>query len=129
MPWTIWAGVVAVTSSAIGATWDVSWHRSIGRDSFLTPAHIAIYACGVLAAIICGYLIFYTKFGHSQRLKSEAVTVLGFKAPLGAFIAAWGGIAMLVSAPFDNWWHAAYGLDVKIISPPHTLLVLGIRGV
>jgi hypothetical protein len=107
----------------------VSWHRSIGRDSFLTPAHLAIYACGVIAALICGYLILYTTFGHSQRLKSEAVSVLGFQAPLGAFIAAWGGIAMLTSAPFDNWWHAAYGLDVKIVSPPHTLLILGIRGV
>jgi hypothetical protein len=32
---------------------------------------------------------------------------------------------MLASAPFDNWWHNAYGLDVKIISPPHTLLSLG----
>jgi hypothetical protein len=125
----VWAGVLAVTSSTIGGTWDVSWHRSIGRDSFLTPAHLAIYACGVIAAIICSYLILYTTFGHSQRLKSEAVSVLGFQAPLGAFIAAWGGIAMLTSAPFDNWWHNAYGLDVKIISPPHTLLILGIRGV
>lgn len=36
---------------------------------------------------------------------------------------------MLTSAPFDNWWHSAYGLDVKIISPPHTLLLLGDRAV
>jgi len=36
---------------------------------------------------------------------------------------------MLTSAPFDNWWHNAYGLDVKIISPPHTLLMLGVFGV
>jgi hypothetical protein len=36
---------------------------------------------------------------------------------------------MLTSAPFDNWWHNAYGLDVKIVSPPHTLLVLGVFGV
>ncbi len=55
--------------------------------------------------------------------------MLGFRAPLGAFIAAWGGIAMLTSAPFDNWWHNAYGLDVKIVSLPHTLLILGIRAV
>jgi hypothetical protein len=55
--------------------------------------------------------------------------VLGFRAPLGAFIAAWGGGAMLTSAPFDNWWHEAYGLDVKIISPPHMLLALGIAGI
>jgi len=127
VPWTIWAGVVAVTSSMLGGAWDVSWHRSIGRDSFLTPAHLMIYACGVIAALICAYLIFYTTFGRSQTLKAESVSVLGFRAPLGAFIAAWGGIAMLTSAPFDNWWHNAYGLDVKIISPPHTLLILGIR--
>lgn len=127
VPWAIWAGVVAVTSSSLGATWDVSWHRSIGRDSFLTPAHLMIYACGVIAALICGYLILYTTFGSSQKLKAESVSVLGFRAPLGAFIAAWGGIAMLTSAPFDNWWHNAYGLDVKIISPPHTLLILGVR--
>ena len=36
---------------------------------------------------------------------------------------------MLTSAPFDNWWHNAYGLDVRIVSPPHTLLILGIRAV
>lgn len=129
VPWYIWLGVLAVTSASIGGAWDVSWHRSIGRDSFLTPAHMAIYACGVIAAIICGYLIFATTFGHSAKLRDVSVNVLGFRAPLGAFIAAWGGIAMLVSAPFDNWWHAAYGLDVKIVSPPHTLLILGIRGV
>ena len=129
VPWTIWAGVLAVTSSSIGGSWDVAWHRSIGRDSFLTAPHLAIYACGVIAAIVCGYLILYTTFGRSQQLKRESVTVLGFRAPLGAFLAAWGGIAMLTSAPFDNWWHNAYGLDVKIISPPHTLLILGIRGV
>ena len=90
---------------------------------------MAIYACGVLAAIVCGYLIFATTFSRSAKLKAASVNVLGFRAPLGAFIAAWGGIAMLTSAPFDNWWHAAYGLDVKIVSPPHTLLILGIRAV
>lgn len=125
--WFVWAGILAVTSASIGGAWDVSWHRSIGRDSFLTPAHLAIYACGVIAAVICSYLIFATTFGHNQRLKEVSISVLGFRAPLGAFLAAWGGIAMITSAPFDNWWHAAYGLDVKIVSPPHTLLILGIR--
>jgi len=129
VPWYVWCGVLAVTSAAIGGAWDVSWHRSIGRDSFWTAAHMAIYACGVLAAVACSYLIFATTFGRSGELKRISVNVLGFRAPLGAFIAAWGGIAMLTSAPFDNWWHAAYGLDVKIVSPPHTLLILGIRAV
>jgi hypothetical protein len=126
VPWYIWCGVLAVTSSSIGGAWDVSWHRSIGRDTFWTPAHMAIYACGVLAGILCGHLMITTTFGHLEDLKSSSICVLGLRAPLGVFLAAWGGIAMLSSAPFDNWWHAAYGLDVKILSPPHVLLMLGV---
>ena len=53
----------------------------------------------------------------------------GFRGPMGAFLCAWGGVAMITSAPFDNWWHAAYGLDVKILSPPHVLLALGMTGI
>jgi hypothetical protein len=129
IPWYLWCAVLAVTSVSIGAHWDVSWHRSIGRDSFWTPAHMAIYACGVLAAISCGYLVLNTTFRKPAAMLASSVEIFGFHAPLGAFIASWGGIAMLTSAPFDNWWHNAYGLDVKIISPPHTLLMLGVFGV
>jgi hypothetical protein len=109
----------------IGGQWDISWHRSIGRDTFWTPAHMAIYLCGVLAGLSCGYLILATTFGNFSHLRSTSVRMWGFAAPLGAFIAAWGGVAMLTSAPFDNWWHSAYGLDVKILSPPHVFLILG----
>lgn len=129
IPWYLWCTVLAVTSVSIGAHWDVSWHRSIGRDTFWTPAHMAIYACGVLAAISCGYLVLNTTFRRPAGMLASSVGIFGFRAPLGAFIASWGGIAMLTSAPFDNWWHNAYGLDVKIISPPHTLLMLGVFAV
>jgi hypothetical protein len=129
IPWYLWCAVLAVTSVSIGAHWDVSWHRSIGRDSFWTPAHMAIYACGVLAAIACGYLVLFTTFRKPADMVASSVEIFGFRAPLGAFIASWGGIAMLTSAPFDNWWHNAYGLDVKIVSPPHTLLMLGVFAV
>lgn len=129
VPWYLWFGALAVTSASLGGAWDVAWHRSIGRDTFWTPAHLAIQACGIMAAIICGYLVVVNTFGRSAKLQTASVNVLGFRAPLGAFIAAWGGIAMITSAPFDNWWHQAYGLDVKIVSPPHTLLILGIRAV
>ena len=57
------------------------------------------------------------------------MSVFGLRAPLGIFLAGWGCVAVLTSAPFDNWWHNAYGLDVKIVSPPHALLILGLRGI
>jgi hypothetical protein len=129
IPWYVWCAVIAVTSAMVGTHWDISWHRSIGRDTFWTPAHIAIYLCGVLAGISCGYLILSTTFRSASPLKDASVDIWGFRGPLGAFIAAWGGMAMITSAPFDNWWHNAYGLDVKILSPPHVLLIAGMVGV
>ena len=125
VPWYVWCSVAAVTFAMVGTQWDISWHQSIGRDTFWTPAHLAIHMCGVLAGISCGYLVLSTTFDPKSFLRECSVWIWGFRGPLGAFIAAWGGIAMLTSAPFDNWWHAAYGLDVKIISLPHSMLGLG----
>jgi len=128
IPWYIWLSVIGVTSAMIGGHWDISWHRSIGRDTFWTAPHLAIQLCGVIAGITCGYLILATTFGNSP-LRAASVGVLGFRAPIGAFITAWGGFTMIVSAPFDDWWHSAYGLDVKILSPPHVVLAIGMFGV
>ena len=129
VPWYLWMATLAVTCAMTGVHWDISWHRSIGRDTFWTPPHLLIQLCGVLAGITCGYLILATTIGKNEALKPSCVRIWGFYGPLGAFIAAWGGIAMITSAPFDDWWHAAYGLDVKIISPPHMVLALGIVAV
>jgi hypothetical protein len=129
IPWYIWAGVLAITSSSIGGAWDVSWHRTIGRDTFWTPAHLAIQVCAVVAAIICAWLVFLCTFSRNSQHAPPSVSVFGLRAPFGVFLAGWGGLAMLTSAPFDNWWHNAYGLDVKIVSPPHALLILGLRGI
>src|SRR5262245_24649839 len=141
VPWYLWCAALAVTSAYIGGYWDISWHRSIGRDSFWSAPHMAIYACGVLAAISSAYLILTTTLaarretsaagpdGHSAGLRAASVRIWGFSGPLGAFLSAWGGIAMLVSAPFDDWWHNAYGLDVRIISPPHMVLAAGFFGI
>jgi hypothetical protein len=125
MPWYLWCSVLAITSAYVGGYWDISWHRSIGRDAFWTPPHLAIYACGVLAGLSSGYLILASTFGRTDALRRSGVRIWGLRGPIGAFISAWGGVAMLVSAPFDNWWHNAYGLDVRIISPPHMVLALG----
>src|SRR5215469_2117758 len=78
IPWYLWCAALAVTSVTIGAHWDVSWHRSIGRDTFWTPAHMAIYACGVLAGISCGYLVLFTTLRGSPGMRACAVQVLGF---------------------------------------------------
>jgi hypothetical protein len=119
------AVLLGATSIVIGILWDISWHRTVGRDTFWTPAHIAIYFGGVLGGFTCGWLVIKTTFFAKPEQQAGAVRLWGFRAPLGAWVTIWGALAMLTSAPFDDWWHNAYGLDVKILSPPHTVLAMG----
>ncbi len=125
VPWYLTAMLAGSTSIILGLLWDISWHMTIGRDTFWTPAHMAIYLGGVLAGLSCGWLAVRTTFAGTEAERGAAVRFWGFRAPLGAWVAIWGAIAMLTSAPFDDWWHNAYGLDVEILSPPHTVLGAG----
>src|ERR1041384_6772929 len=129
LPWHIVAVLFAATSVIVGVIWDISWHRTIGRDTFWTPAHLAIYLGGIVAGLACGWLVLRTTFAGRPEQRAAGVRFWGFRGPLGAWVCIWGAIAMITSAPFDNWWHNAYGLDVKILSPPHVLLALGFTGI
>lgn len=129
VPWYLTAVLIAATSTVVGVIWDISWHRTIGRDTFWTPAHMAIYLGGVLAGCACGFLVLRTTFAGTPAERGAGVRFWGFRGPLGAWVAIWGAFAMITSAPFDNWWHNAYGLDVKVLSPPHVLLALGFTGI
>src|SRR3954466_4066022 len=127
--WHARAVVFAAACVMVGVYWDISWHMSIGRDTFWTPAHLLIQAGGLIAGFSSGYVALMTTFGGTEEQRATSVRFWGFRAPLGAWICIWGCGAMLTSAPFDNWWHDAYGLDVRIISPPHAVLALGIYSI
>src|SRR3954471_9943675 len=129
VPWSIYAVLLASASVIIGVIWDISWHRSIGRDTFWTPAHMGIYLGGIVAGLTSGWVALQTTFAGSEADRGTAVRFWGFRAPLGAWVCIWGAFAMVTSAPFDDWWHSAYGLDVKIISPPHMLLAAAIAAI
>lgn len=129
IPWYAWTSVLATACISSGLYWDISWHLTIGRDTFWTPAHMLIQFGAVVGGLAAATIIFGTTFGRMAEAKESSVRILGLWGPLGAFLSAWGAAAMIISAPFDNWWHNAYGLDVKIISPPHQLLGAGIESI
>ena len=127
-----WPAVLMVTAAAsiiAGLLWDISWHKTIGRDTFWTPAHLAIHFGGILAGLTGTFLILRATFGGREEDRAASVRVWGFRGPFGAWLSIWGAFAMVTSAPFDDWWHSAFGLDVKILSPPHTVLAAGMFGV
>src|SRR3954451_20275424 len=88
-PWSIYAVLFASASVIVGVIWDISWHRSIGRDTFWTPAHLAIYLGGIVAGLSCGFVAVKTTFGGSAAERDSAVAFWGFRAPLGAWVCIW----------------------------------------
>ena len=127
--WFIATILLSAAGIVVGLLWDISWHMTIGRDTFWSPPHMVEYVAGVVAGLSCGYVVLRTTFAGSASDKAATVKYWGFSAPLGAWITIWGTFTMLLSAPFDDWWHNAYGLDVKIISPPHMVLLAGMLGI
>ncbi len=122
--WPLYAVLFASVSIVVGLIWDISWHRTIGRDTFWTPAHLLEQLAAIVAGVTCGSLVLRTTFGDPAG-HTRGVRFWGFRGPLGAWLCIWGTLMMITSAPLDNWWHDAYGLDVKIMSPPHMVLAWG----
>ena len=125
IPWFCYVILIASTCIAVGLQWDISWHMTIGRDTFWTPAHMVIYLGGILGGFTSAILVFNMTFFDKNEGMNSGVKFWGFTGPMAAWVCIWGTVAMLTSAPFDDWWHNAYGLDVEIISPPHMVLAAG----
>jgi hypothetical protein len=123
--WPLYAVLFSSVAIVVGLIWDISWHRTIGRDTFWSPPHVLEQIAAVVAGSSCGWLVLQMTFRGSPADQAAGVRFWGFRGPLGAWVCIWGTLMMMASAPFDNWWHNAYGLDVKIVSPPHMVLAWG----
>ena len=127
IPTYIYAVVFSSFCVIMGLLWDIMWHMSIGRDGLLAPPHVVIYVGAIVSGLFSAYQILNLTITKNHPGRAEAVPFWGvFYGPLGAMFSVWGALAMLTSAPFDDWWHNTYGLDVQILTPPHTILGIGI---
>ena len=124
IPWTMWLAFSGIIAFTLGSIVDISWHKSVGRDAFWTPGHTTMGVGGVLMGIAAWSAIVAATRAASRR-RAASVRILGLYGPAGAFLVAWGGLSMLASSPFDDWWHKSYGLDLNFITPPHLLMILG----
>ncbi len=130
IPLYVYVSVIASMCVILGILWDIAWHMSIGRDGLFSAPHVVVYVGAAFAGIFSGYQVLKTSFWGSKLEKGKMVNFWGiFYSSLGGLFCIWGGIASLTSAPFDDWWHNTYGLDVQILSPPHAVLLLGLMSV
>jgi hypothetical protein len=130
IPLYVYTSVFASMCVIAGIIWDIAWHMSIGRDGLFSAPHVVTYVGAAGAGLFSGFQVLKTSFWGKPDEKAKMINFWGiFYSSLGALFCIWGGIASLTSAPFDDWWHNTYGLDVKILSPPHTILLLGLLSV
>jgi hypothetical protein len=126
LPFYVYAVVFSSLCITVGLIWDISWHTSIGRDGLFSPPHLVTYIGAITSGVFSGYYVLRLTFGGNTEEKQRSINFWKvFYGSLGALFCIWGAFAMITSAPFDDWWHNTFGLDVQILSPPHTVLLLG----
>jgi hypothetical protein len=131
--WRLFAAAALVamqTLAAVGLAWDIQWHRWLGRDALLTPPHLIIYTGVIGAGLMCILVVLVESTRYWRRVPgvddSSTSSLFGiFHAPLGFIVAGFGALTMAVAAPFDNYWHQLFGVDVTLWSPFHMMGLIG----
>lgn len=113
--WAIGLAALGALAGPLGAYWDVAWHVDRGRETFWSPPHLVIYG-GIVAVLIALVAGVATLGGPARRAP--------WRHP-GLRFTLIASAVVLASAPFDEAWHALFGLDVSIWSPPHLALLFG----
>jgi hypothetical protein len=94
-----------------GLVWDVAWHRTIGRESFLSPPHVLMYAGVAVNGLVSAWALVWGRRRHG--------------APGGLLLGGVGVLLAAAGAALDEWWHTNVGQDVNLWSPPHLVGLAG----
>jgi hypothetical protein len=118
LPAGLLALVVVAGSAGLFATfWDDAWHTDLGRDQATIPPHLLLYASmAAIGAVVAAC-------GLSALRRSRSLAAVLRQPPL--LLVAAGGTVTLAALPIDAAWHAAFGRDAVLWSPPHMLAVFG----
>lgn len=125
-----WLMLYLLLQAELGLAWDRQWHDLVGRDQFWIPPHIMLYTGIGAAGLITLCLVLIDTLRYRRRAAgvddTSTVTVLWFfHAPLGFVLLGFGALIDLLAAPFDNYWHELYGIDVTLWSPFHIMGTIG----
>src|SRR6266545_481998 len=116
-------GLVGLGLGWAGSTWDVAWHRALGRDTFWSPPHLAMYIGTTLVGISSLVAIGTASRGRHTQSLQLAIGPLHVERSLA--LVGFGALTIISAAPLDDLWHRMYGRDVDIWSPPHMVAVVG----
>jgi hypothetical protein len=101
---------------------DVAWHIALGRDDELfTAPHTSIVVGLSLIAVSAMLGTLLATLGRVEtQLRWGGLRIPWSALPLGAL-----GVAAVTGFAVDEVWHAEFGVDVTMWSPPHMIMILG----
>ena len=104
----------------IGMLWDISWHETIGRDTFWTPAHIVIQLGGIIPAFLFAWLTLKTTFRGTddERVVREGVALFAQGAGFHLVIRPVECFADAVDEFGDGDWRGGMDGAGEGIAPP-----------
>ena len=134
--WYLWAGVLGITSSFIGG--GVGCVPGTGASVEIPsshPPHILIYLCGVMAAVVCGYLVPLHQLRPCPAAGGAAAADTIGRHPRAA--CATGSVHRRLGRYRDAYLGTVRQLVARCLRPgcqdhfaaPTTLLILGIRAI
>lgn len=112
-----WAAALAGAVAVFATYWDEAWHTDVGRDTFWSAPHVLLYGSVAIAGLAVA------TWGIRALISTRSLSAVLGNGPL--ILAGVAGAAVLVAAPIDGVWHAAYGRDAVLWSPPHMLAIFG----
>lgn len=125
-----WIILYFLLQAELGLAWDRRWHDYLGRDQFWIPPHIMLYSGVGVAGLLTLLMVLLDTVRYYRHVPgvddSSTVQVLRyFHAPLGFMLLGFGALTDLIAAPFDNYWHELYGIDVTLWAPFHLMGTFG----
>jgi hypothetical protein len=125
-----WSMLYFLLQAELGLAWDRQWHDWVGRDRFWIPPHIMLYTgIGAAGMVALAVVLIDTLRYHRKAVGADDDSTIPvfrfFHGPLGFVLLGFGTLTDLIAAPFDNYWHELYGIDVTLWSPFHIMGTLG----
>jgi len=109
----------------IGLSIDLQWHIDVGRDQMFTPPHVMILAGFFPAMIVSLLFMMWTTRDYHRGIEVPGLRIGPIVAPVAIWMTFLGQITILLGGLYDDYWHAQYGLDVNITTPPHLWTITG----
>ena len=109
----------------LGLALDIQWHTDVGRDQLLTPPHLMIIS-GLFPTLALCFLYIFLETRDLRRGKEIKGMKIGFFiSPVGIWMTVSGLLTILIGGIYDDYWHAEFGIDTTVVTPPHMLTIGG----